>query len=83
MSEREARQFGMHDEASLLCWSAKETLYKLSDKPLSLKNQIHITDIKEKSGTIHATILLGMGKQDFLVNYRIFDEFVCTCAFKI
>lgn len=83
MNREEIEKFGMNAQDSLLCWSAKEALYKLSEKSLSLKNNIEVLDIEEgKSGTIRARIILGTDKADLFVNYRIFDKFVLTCAFK-
>lgn len=83
MNAREIQKFGTDEQASLLCWSAKEALYKLFEEPLSLKSDMDIVRIDGgKSGTIHASISISTGKTDLLVNYRIFDEFVLTCAFK-
>ena len=83
MNREEIEKFAMDAQASLLCWSAKEAIYKLSEESLSLKNNIEILEIEEgKSGTIRASIILGTDKADLLVNYRIFDKFVLTCAFK-
>ena len=83
MNAREIQKFGTDEQASLLCWSAKEALYKLFEKPLSLKSNIDIVQIDGgKSGTIRASVSVSTGKTDLLVNYRIFDEFVLACAFK-
>lgn len=90
---RVAHRFTRDDEAcymegndllmyQLLNWSAKETLFKLigSAKVADFKASFHLLPYPmAPTGTINAQILTTP-QLHTTVHYRLFPEFVCTCA---
>lgn len=71
-------------QSLLLHWSAKESLFKsIPDEGVDFIRELQITDFKYplKQGMFHATaIRTGV---NFQVDYRIYDDFVCTACFAL
>jgi 4'-phosphopantetheinyl transferase EntD len=68
----------------LVNWSAKETLYKLYDSPAMAEFQevFHIAPyMLSTQGTLNASVN-NENKDDVLVHYRLFPDFVCTWAWR-
>lgn len=77
--ELQGKSYSDPDSATL-CWSAKESLFKLIGKTVSdFRNSMHISPFApSESGCLEATLTYGEIHECCTVNYRVEEELVLT-----
>lgn len=86
-SQEESSYIDVNDEHDrqlyhLINWSAKETLYKLYDSPAmaEFKEVFHIASYPLSAFDTLCTSVVNESRDNVLVYYRVFPDFVCTWA---